>query len=133
MIQDEAASGRVRLDKWLWAARFFKTRSLAKQAIEAGHVRYDGERCKVAKDVMPGAVLRIRQGWDEREVTVLGLSAQRGAAPDARQLYAETQASLDRREREAAERRAAASLVSHERPTKKQRRLIHRFKRDSAV
>ena len=78
------ADGAVRLDKWLWAARFFKTRSLAKQAIENGHVRYGGERCKVSKEVALGARLLIRQGWDEIEVTVRGLSAVRGGAPQAR-------------------------------------------------
>lgn len=119
----------VRLDKWLWAARFFKTRSLAKQAIEAGHVRYDGERSKVAKDVEIGAVLDIKQGFDAVQVEVLALSDHRGPAPVARRLYRETEASVARRAREAEERRAANNLVSHERPTKQQRRLIHRFKR----
>jgi ribosome-associated heat shock protein Hsp15 len=126
---DDTADDEVRLDKWLWAARFFKTRSLAKQAIESGKVKYNGERAKVSKTVAIGAQLQVRQGWDEVEVTVRGLSAHRGGAPQARLLYEETPASVTRRAHEAEQRRAASQLVSDERPTKKQRRLIHRFKR----
>ncbi len=123
----------VRLDKWLWAARFFKTRSLAKQAIEGGKVRYNSERCKVSKDVEIGATLTIPQGWDHIEVTVLVVSDQRGPAPQARLLYSETEGSRERREREAAERKAQAATEPQfpERPNKKQRRQIHRFIQDS--
>ena len=122
----------VRLDKWLWAARFFKTRSLAKQAIEGGKVRYNGARSKVSKEVEIGAKLSIRQGWDEIEVDVLALSDQRGGAPQAQLLYSETEASRERRERVTAERKAAAAgqPVSPERPNKKQRRMIHRFRQE---
>jgi ribosome-associated heat shock protein Hsp15 len=120
----------VRLDKWLWAARFFKTRSLAKQAIEAGHVRYNGERSKVGREVAIGILLTIRQGRDEVCVEVLGLSDQRGSATVARLLYRETEESRARRERAAAERHAANALVvSHVRPDKKQRRHLVHFKR----
>ncbi len=119
----------VRLDKWLWAARFFKTRSLAKQAIESGHVRYDGERAKVSKVVAVGARLRIRQGWDEIEVQVCGLADERHGAPQARRLYEETADSQARRERERLQRQAAQGLVSPERPSKQQRRALQRFKR----
>jgi ribosome-associated heat shock protein Hsp15 len=120
----------VRLDKWLWAARFFKTRSLAKQAIEAGHVRYNGERSKVGREVAIGTLLTIRQGWDEICVEVLGLSDQRGSAALGRLLYRETEESRARRERAAAERHAANALVvSHARPDKKQRRHLLHFKR----
>lgn len=118
----------VRLDKWLWAARFFKTRSLAKDEIEAGHVRYDGQRAKVAKEVALGARITVKRGHDEIEVTVLERSDQRLAAPFARLLYAETETSRARRAREA-EARAAADESSPDRPSKLQRRLIHRFKR----
>jgi ribosome-associated heat shock protein Hsp15 len=123
----------VRLDKWLWAARFFKTRSLAKQAIEGGKVRYNGERCKVSKDVGIGALLTIPQGRDQIEVEVIALSDQRGPAPQARLLYVETPASRERREREAAERKASAATEPQfpERPNKKQRRQIHRFIQDA--
>lgn len=118
----------VRLDKWLWAARFYKTRNLAKDAIEAGHVRYDGQRTKVAKEVALNAEISIKRGFDDMQVTVLERSDQRLAAPFARLLYAETEASRTRRAREA-EARAAADDISSDRPSKLQRRLIHRFKR----
>ena len=122
----------VRLDKWLWAARFFKTRTLARQAIDAGHVRYRGERAKASKEVAVGAIVAVRQGFDELHVEVRGVSDRRGAAPVARLLYSETLPSRERRERAAEERRAANDLVSEARPTKQQRRLIHRFKRSLA-
>lgn len=122
--------GKVRLDKWLWAARFFKTRSLAKQAIEGGKVHYNDQRSKVGKDVEIGALLRIRQGYDELEVEVVALAGQRAGAPAARLLYAETPASVERRAKLAAERKANALPVSPDRPDKKQRRLLHRFKQE---
>lgn len=124
-----AASEPVRLDKWLWAARFFKTRTLAKDAVESGHVRYEDERTKVSKTVAIGARLRIRQGWDDIEVVVLGVSDQRRGAPEAQRLYAETAESQARRERERLLRQAAVGLDSPQRPSKQQRREIHRFKR----
>ena len=89
---------RLRVDKWLWAARFFKTRSLAKAAIEGGKVQMDGQRVKVSREIGPGDVLRIRQGWDDREVTVLAVSDQRRGAPEARLLYEESAESIARRE-----------------------------------
>lgn len=129
-MHPESDSGdAVRLDKWLWAARFFKTRSLAKQAIESGHVRCEGERAKVARSVSIGARLRIRQGWDEVEVIVRGVSGERRGAPEAQRLYEETSESRERRDRERLQRQSAQGLVSPERPTKQQRRALHRFKR----
>lgn len=121
---------KIRLDKWLWAARFFKTRSLAKQAIEGGKVHYNGARSKVSKEVEIGALMTIRAGWDEREVEVLALSDQRRGAPEAQRLYRETPASVEKREQNAGQRRAlhGLGLLSNERPTKKQRRQIHRFR-----
>lgn len=124
------ADGRVRLDKWLWAARLFKTRALAKAEIEAGHVRCGGERTRASHEVGIGNVLRVRQGHDDMELVVAGLSDKRTAAPLARTLYAETDDSREKRERDAAERRMANQTISDARPTKRQRRLIHRFKRD---
>ncbi len=129
-MKDSEAPGRTRLDKWLWAARFFKTRNLAKLAVESGHVRYGGERCKVSKEVALGAVLQIRQGWDDVEVEVLGLSDQRRGAPEARLLYRESTASQQRREQARLQRQLAATIGSEQRPTKKQRRDQQRF-RDS--
>ena len=125
---------RVRLDKWLWAARLFKTRSLAKQAIEGGKVRYEGERCKVSKEVDIGALLTVRKGWDELEIEVLQLSDQRRGASEAQLLYRETADSIARREAFAEQRRAmgaASAIISRDRPNKKQRRQIHRFKEQS--
>ena len=118
----------VRLDKWLWAARLFKTRSLAKEAIESGHVRYDGERCKVSKSVRAGARLAVRRGADEIELVVEGLSDQRRGAPEAQRLYRETPQSIARREDARLQRTLAQGLVSHERPSKQQRRELLRFK-----
>ena len=123
-------AGKLRLDKWLWAARFFKTRSLAKAAIEGGKVHLAGQRVKVSKEICVGDTLQIRQGWDEKVVLVKALSDQRRGAPEAQLLYEETAESLARREAEAAARKAAGGMIDRpaQRPTKKQRRQIHRFK-----
>ncbi|MGV3592340.1 MAG: RNA-binding S4 domain-containing protein [Gammaproteobacteria bacterium] len=124
---------RMRIDKWLWAARFFKTRSLAKQAIDGGKVHCNGEHCKSSREVEVGSTLQIRQGWDERTVIVKALSEKRGGAPQAALLYDETPESRARREQLAAERRAqnAGFEASAGRPTKQDRRRISRFKRDA--
>jgi ribosome-associated heat shock protein Hsp15 len=123
---------KLRLDKWLWAARFFKTRSLAKQAIDGGKVHLDGKRVKVSKEISVGDTLSIRQGWDEKVVSVVEISAQRRGASEAQALYQESSDSIVRREKEAAARKAAGGMVhrSEQRPSKKQRRQIHRFKQD---
>lgn len=118
----------VRLDKWLWAARFYRTRSIAKTAIEAGHVRVDGARSKVARDVRVGMALRVRQGNEDRDVIVLGLSDQRRGAPEAQQLYQETADSVARREAERLARRAEHSATPANRPGKRDRRLIQQLK-----
>ena len=112
------------------AARFFKTRSLAKAAIEGGKVQLAGQRVKVSREIGVGTVLQIRQGWDERTVMVKGLSEQRRGAPQAQQLYEETPQSIAKREKEAATRKAAGGMIDRpaQRPNKKQRRQIHRFK-----
>jgi len=134
MAEPAGTGNRLRLDKWLWAARFFKTRSQAKAAIEGGKVQMGGQRLKVSKEVAVGDVLLIRQGWDEREVRVTGLDEQRRGAPQARLLYEETAASVARREAEAAARKAAGGMIDRPpgRPDKKQRRQIHRFKHSSS-
>lgn len=125
---------KVRIDKWLWAARFFKTRSLAKQAIEGGKVHVDGSRIKPSKDIQLNMTLKITQGYHHKEVLVTGLSDQRRGAPEAAQLYQETEGSIVKREQQAAERKAAGiGLNQHDgRPNKKQRRQIHRFKHISS-
>ncbi|HAA44220.1 MAG: ribosome-associated heat shock protein Hsp15 [Halomonas sp. 54_146] len=124
-------SESVRLDKWLWAARFFKTRALAKKAIEGGKVHYDGGRAKTSKQVEIGALIRVPQGWETLEVEVLSLSDQRRGAPEARTLYAETEESAQRRAKEAEARRLTNEAMQHplKRPDKKQRRDIQRFQR----
>ena len=121
---------KLRLDKWLWAARFFKTRSLAKAAIEGGKVHLGGQRVKVSREVSVGDTLQIRQGWDEKVVVIRALSGQRRGAPEASILYEETPESIARRESEAAARKAAGGMIERpaRRPTKKERRQIHRFK-----
>ncbi len=129
--KQQAPLARMRLDKWLWAARFFKTRSLAKQAIEGGKVHCNDEHCKSSREIEPGIRLQIRQGFDEKTVVVKALSEQRMGAPQAALLYEETPESLVLRERLAAERRAqnASQVPSTGRPTKQDRRRITRFKR----
>ena len=120
---------KVRLDKWLWAARFFKTRNLAKEAIEGGKVHHQGQRCKPAKTPSVGEQYSIRAGYDERVVIVKVLSGVRRGAPQAQLLYEETADSLAKREQAASLRKAGAFGVQTDgRPTKKQRRQIHQFK-----
>lgn len=128
MTADTAA--RVRLDKWLWAARFFKTRSLAKAAIEGGKVQVEGQRAKPSKEIEQGLRLTIQQGWDEKTVVVTALSEQRRGAPEAALLYKETPDSRAAREQKAAARSAERAGIRYpdERPTKKQRRQIIRFR-----
>ncbi len=122
---------KVRIDKWLWAARFFKTRSLAKQAIEGGKVHAEGQRVKASKEISTGALLTIRQGWDEKVVEVVALSDQRRGADIAQTLYRETDESIAKREQYAADRKANNAVITSERPNKKQRRQIHRFLQES--
>ena len=123
---------KVRLDKWLWAARFFKTRAQAKAAIEGGKVQIDGQRAKSSKDIPLGAAIKIRRGWDEKTVIVDNVTDQRRGATEAAALYSETPESISQREQRIAERKASNQSLSFQdqRPNKKQRRQIHRFKED---
>ncbi len=127
---NDSSDDKVRIDKWLWAARFYRTRNLCKQAIEGGKVHYNGQRVKTSKYVELGAELKIRCGWDDRLVIVTGISDQRRGAPEASRLYRETDASIASRSEQAAMRKAAGGFgqAQTSRPTKKQRRQIHRFK-----
>ena len=120
---------KVRLDKWLWAARFFRTRGLAKRAIEGGKVHCAGQRVKTAKEISAGETLSIRQGFDTKEVVVKALSEERRGAAEAALLYEETAASITRRENQRADRKAGLSgfLPSGHKPSKKERRQIERF------
>lgn len=123
------AENRVRLDKWLWAARFFKTRSLATEAITGGKVHVGGQRCKPSHAVRLGEVLRIQRGPEEYFVTIKGLSERRGPASVAILLYEETAESRQRREVLREQRRLEPSLLTRSpgRPTKQDRRRIVRF------
>ena len=116
----------VRLDLWLWAARFYKTRSLAKQAIESGKVEIDGQAVKPARPLRGGEQLNVRRGEERFEIQVLALSDKRGSATIAQSLYSESDESRDRRLREAAERRAANAgyRPPSGKPDKRARRLI---------
>ena len=128
----EKDDGKVRLDKWLWAARFFKTRALAKAAIEGGKVHCRGERCKPSKEPKLGEELVIRAGFDERTVVIRALSAVRKGAPEAQLLYEETAESLSRREPAAALRKAGSlGVETNGKPSKKQRRALQRFRSDA--
>jgi len=129
MTAKPSLDDKIRLDKWLWAARFFKTRALAKEAIEGGKVHCQGERCKPGKEPKVGDELSIRQGFDERRVKVEALSAVRRGAAEAQALYTETPESVLKRENAAALRKAGAlGMTTDGRPSKKQRRQIEHFR-----
>ncbi len=121
---------KLRIDKWLWAARFFKTRALAIEAIDSGKVLVNEERVKPAKAIDVGNLIAIRLGPYTFVVEVLGLSDKRGPAPQAQKLYRESEESVKKREDLAFERKAQAQIVERGegRPTKKDRRDIERFK-----
>ena len=117
----------LRIDKWLWAARFYKTRSLAAEEIGKHRVQVNGQEVKASREVKPGDRVRLRQGLVEREVLVRGISAARGPAPVAQQLYEETPESVQRREAAAQQRRLAAEpahAIEQGRPTKRDRRQM---------
>jgi ribosome-associated heat shock protein Hsp15 len=124
----------VRLDKWLWAARFFRTRAKAKAAIEGGKVHCNGQRAKAAKTVAVGDQLTIRQGFDEKAITVRGLEDHRGDATRAATLYEESAESIAAREAAAATRRAHRLAISHPlgRPDRDDRRALEALKRGGA-
>ncbi|MEN8135257.1 MAG: S4 domain-containing protein [Thermodesulfobacteriota bacterium] len=125
---------KIRIDKWLWAARFFKTRALASQAVVGGRVHLNGERVKPARSIKPDDELRITRGYDEFVVIVAGLHDRRGPASLARTLYDETEASIAARQSAREQRRLMAAIRPVEparRPGKRDRRLIRRFIRNS--
>ncbi len=126
----DGQTNKVRLDKWLWAARFFKTRNIAKQAIDTGKVRVGGMKTKASREISIGESLTIKQGYDEKHVIVTALSEQRRGATEAALLYNETEESMQRRQLAAEQRRVerASKVYSENRPTKKERRQIHKFK-----
>ena len=119
----------VRLDKWLWAARFYKTRSLATDAINGGKVHLNQVRVKPSKKVVLGAELKIKRGLEEYIVIVLGISGKRGSATIAQTLYEETEDSIKHRIAQKELRKNSSAMIHTEgKPNKKNRRLIHRFK-----
>jgi len=121
----------VRVDKWLWAARFFKTRSLAADAVDGGKVQVNGDRAKAAKQVRPGDEVRLRIGPYEHTLEVTGTAERRGTAAEAARLYAETEASRAAREKLHWQLHAAAPAMEPEkgRPTKRDRRELERFRK----
>jgi ribosome-associated heat shock protein Hsp15 len=134
-VSTSEGNSRQRLDKWLWAARFYKTRALATEAISLGRVRVDGQVVKPARELKTGELLEVRQGPLLRTVRVLGLSAMRGPAPVAQALYAETPESVAAREAAAERRRLApepSDTLAQGRPTKRDRRQLADWNRWSA-
>ena len=135
MTDDPAAPGRMRLDKWLWAARLYKTRSLAADEVSMGRVTVNGQPAKPARDLRAGDLLQRRQGPVQRTLEVRGVSAQRGPAPVAQLLYAETADSLAARAAVAERRRMGvepADSLAEGRPTKRDRRQLAEWNRWSA-
>ncbi len=130
---EESPSGRVRLDKWLWAARFFKTRALAADAVNGGKVDVNGDRAKRAKLLQIGDEVRLRNGPIEWQLCVTSIGARRGSATVAQELYEESAEGRARRERVSAELRAVSRAFSHgeSRPGKQDRRAIRRLKGDA--
>lgn len=130
-MKDKAVSDEsVRLDKWLWAARFYKTRAIAREMVDGGKVHYNGQRGKPSKLVELNAEIRLRQGNDECTVRVLALHGQRRGANEAQALYEETEASIANREKVAQARKLNALTMPHpdRRPDKKERRNLIKFK-----
>jgi ribosome-associated heat shock protein Hsp15 len=127
-----SGGGKVRLDRWLWAARFFKTRSLATEAVQGGRAHVNGARAKPAKEVGPGDTVEVTVGQTRWTVVVRGVSERRGPAPEARLLYEETGESAARRAREADARRMAPAPGTDlgARPTKRDRRRIQSLRGD---
>lgn len=122
----------VRIDKWLWAARFYRTRTTAKDAIDGGKVHFQGERVKVSKEIRIGMELTIRQGFEEKTVVITGLSAVRGNATAAQLLYEETPASIAKRELYQAARKLSNLARPDHRPNKHERQQLQRFQDKSA-
>ncbi|MEP7154712.1 MAG: RNA-binding S4 domain-containing protein [Betaproteobacteria bacterium] len=123
----------VRLDKWLWAARFFKTRQLSIEAIAAGHIELNGDRAKPAKSVKPGDEIHVRKPPYEFIVNVLSVSEKRGSATIARELFAETAESIAAREKLHAELRDMPAPIFKGRPTKRDRRTLETWQRAASL
>ena len=131
-MNSKAELTKYRLDKWLWAARFFKTRNLAKTAIEGGKVKVDGRRVKASYILKIGDSLKIPRGWEDIEILVLALSIKRKGAAEAQLLYRETSESVAIRHSRSTARKLAGNIIfdSCDKPDKKTRKKIHRLKRN---
>lgn len=130
MTQGQSYKTDIRLDKWLWAARFYKTRAIAKEMINGGKVHYNGQRAKSSRNAEIGAVLKIRQGYDDKEIVIKKLSQLRQSGAIAQELYEETATSLAKRAINAEQRRLHMlnNPIPDQKPDKKQRRQLMRFK-----
>lgn len=128
--EKQADDKDVRIDKWLWAARFYKTRSIARDMVQGGKVHYNEQRTKASKIVEVGATIKLQQGYEEKTIVIERISAQRKGAPEAQTLYRETDESIAKREKNASDRKLNAffSPSPEKRPDKKQRRKIIQFK-----
>lgn len=128
--QSKEETDDIRLDKWLWAARFYKTRSIARQMIEGGKVHYNNQRSKPSKIVEIGAMIELIQGHDKKTVQVIMLTTRRGNATDAQKLYEESAESLEKREKMTQARKLNSLTMPHpeRRPNKKERRDLLKFK-----
>jgi ribosome-associated heat shock protein Hsp15 len=120
----------LRIDRWLWCARFFKSRNLAAEAVRAGHVKLNGQRIKPARDIAPGDRLSIRKGDDELDVEVIAIPARRGPAVEAVRCYLESEASIAKREAARAARPVFVPAPTSGRPDKRTRRLMRERERD---
>ena len=130
LMTNQKADKKIRLDKWLWAARFYKTRSIATDMINGGKVHYNGQRCKASKPVEVGATVKLRQGYDEKTVEILIVSEKRQNFTVAQTLYQETEKSIEHRESESLARAQSAAFSPRpdSKPDKKQRRTLINFK-----
>ena len=129
-MSQQKEEAKTRLDKWLWAARFYKTRQLAADAINGGHIHVNGARVKPSRILQLGDEIKITKTPFTFDITVTGLSVRRGPAKEAQLLYQESEASIDKREQLAAQRKLNAAQFPHaeRRPDKRDRRRIIRFK-----
>ncbi|MGB1978750.1 MAG: ribosome-associated heat shock protein Hsp15 [Pseudoalteromonas tetraodonis] len=127
---ENADALKVRLDKWLWAARFYKTRAIAREMVQGGKVHYNGQRSKASKIVEIGAVIKLAQGVDEKTITVLNILEKRQSAPIAQTLYQESDASIAKREENTIARKNNSFFAPHpvKKPDKKQRRELLKMK-----
>ncbi|MFT2110461.1 ribosome-associated heat shock protein Hsp15 [Marinomonas sp. 2405UD68-3] len=129
--EKQSVSQAIRLDKWLWAARFYKTRSLCKDAIDGGKVSYNGSKGKASRTVEVGATITLKLGFDEKTILILALSEQRRGAPEAQLLYEETAESIEKREKRALQHKTLGGrIMADHKPNKKERRDIKQLKND---